>query len=132
MRFAIVIESGNEKHAFGVIVPDLSGCFSAGDTLDDAIDNAKEAIELWLEETIDSGGAIPDHAPSLNINPILNTRVGYGRLLRLIYPNYRIKWRGSISHSLPAYCAVSMQQRKQRENRVQGLLLAGRCKRMFR
>ncbi len=60
MRFAIVIEPGNEKHAFGAVVPDLPGCFSAGDTLDEAIDNAKEAIELWLEETIDSGGAIPE------------------------------------------------------------------------
>jgi len=25
------------------VVPDLPGCFSAGDTLDEAIDNAKEA-----------------------------------------------------------------------------------------
>ncbi|MBK7492808.1 MAG: type II toxin-antitoxin system HicB family antitoxin [Nitrosomonas sp.] len=63
MRFPIVIEPGTEKHAFGVIVPDLPGCFSAGDTLDEAIDNAKEAIELWLEETIDSGGAIPAPRP---------------------------------------------------------------------
>ena len=60
MRFPIVIEPGDEQHAFGVVVPDLPGCFSAGDTLDEAIDNAKEAIELWLEETIDSGGAIPE------------------------------------------------------------------------
>jgi len=45
MRFPIVIEPGDEQHAFGVVVPDLPGCFSAGDTLDEAIDNAKEAIE---------------------------------------------------------------------------------------
>ena len=44
---------------FGVVVPDLPGCFSAGDTLDQAIDNASEAIELWLETVIDDGGAIP-------------------------------------------------------------------------
>ena len=36
-----------------VCVPDLPGCFSAGDTLDEAMENAKEAIELWLEVAID-------------------------------------------------------------------------------
>ena len=40
-------------------MPNLSGCFSAGDTLDEAIDNAKEAIELWLETVIDDGGTVP-------------------------------------------------------------------------
>lgn len=60
MRYPIAIEPGDKAHAFGVVVPDLPGCFSAGDTLDDAIDNAREAIELWLETVIDDGGAIPE------------------------------------------------------------------------
>ncbi|MCX7142811.1 MAG: type II toxin-antitoxin system HicB family antitoxin [Proteobacteria bacterium] len=59
MRYPIAIEPGDKRHAFGVAVPDLPGCFSAGDTLDQAIDNASEAIELWLETIIDDGGAIP-------------------------------------------------------------------------
>ncbi|HUX30857.1 MAG TPA: type II toxin-antitoxin system HicB family antitoxin [Thiobacillus sp.] len=59
MRYPIAIEPGDAKHAYGVIVPDLPGCFSAGDTLDEAIDNAREAIELWLETVIDDGGAVP-------------------------------------------------------------------------
>ena len=59
MRYPIAIELGDKKHAFGVVVPDLPGCFSAGDTLDEAIDNAKEAVELWLETVIDDGGVIP-------------------------------------------------------------------------
>lgn len=60
MRYPIVIELGDEHHAFGVVVPDLPGCFSAGDSLDEAIDNAREAIELWLETVIDDGGAVPE------------------------------------------------------------------------
>ena len=59
MRYPIAIEQSDENHAFGVVVPDLPGCFSAGDTLDEAVDNAKEAIELWLETVIDDGGAVP-------------------------------------------------------------------------
>jgi len=59
MRYPIAIEPGDKRHAFGVAVPDLPGCFSAGDTLDEAIDNASEAIELWLETVIDDGGSVP-------------------------------------------------------------------------
>jgi predicted RNase H-like HicB family nuclease len=59
MRYPIAIEQGGDDQAFGVVVPDLPGCFSAGDTLDEAVDNAKEAIEFWLETVIDDGGAVP-------------------------------------------------------------------------
>lgn len=60
MRYPIAIEAGNEHQAFGVAVPDLPGCFSAGDSLDEALDNAKEAIEAWLEAVIDDGGSVPE------------------------------------------------------------------------
>lgn len=63
MRYPIAVEPGNAEQAFGVVVPDLPGCFSAGDTLDQALDNAREAIDLWLETTIDDGGAIPEPRP---------------------------------------------------------------------
>lgn len=63
MKYPIAIEIGDENHAFGVVVPDLPGCFSAGDTLEEAIDDAAEAIELWLETVIDDGGAVPEPKP---------------------------------------------------------------------
>ncbi|MGR8933942.1 MAG: type II toxin-antitoxin system HicB family antitoxin [Gammaproteobacteria bacterium] len=59
MRYPIAIETGDEIHAYGVVVPDLPGCFSAGDSLDEAIANAKEAAELWLETVIADGLPIP-------------------------------------------------------------------------
>jgi predicted RNase H-like HicB family nuclease len=62
MRYPIAIEIGNDQNAYGVVVPDLPGCFSAGDTLDDAIANAEEAILLYLEDAVDEGRAPP--APS--------------------------------------------------------------------
>jgi predicted RNase H-like HicB family nuclease len=60
MHYAIAIETGTESQAYGIVVPDLPGCYSAGDTLDDALNNAKEAIELWLEVAIDDGLAVPE------------------------------------------------------------------------
>lgn len=63
MRYPIAIEPGDARHAFGVVVPDLAGCFSAGDTLDQALTNAREAIELWMETVIDDGGVVPEPRP---------------------------------------------------------------------
>ena len=59
MKFIIAIEPGNDTTAWGVVVPDLPGCFSAGDTLDEAMENAREAIDLWCETVIEDGGDIP-------------------------------------------------------------------------
>jgi predicted RNase H-like HicB family nuclease len=59
MRFPIAIEPGDENTAFGVVIPDLPGCFSAGDTLDEAMAGAEEAIALWVDATLDAGKAIP-------------------------------------------------------------------------
>lgn len=62
MRYPIAIEPGNETTAWGVVVPDLPGCFSAGDTMEEAIVQAEEAVTAWIEATLDAGQDIP--APS--------------------------------------------------------------------
>lgn len=60
MRYPIAIEVGDEHHACGVVVPDLPGCFSAGDTMDEAISNAHEAILMMLESYLDEGKPFPE------------------------------------------------------------------------
>jgi predicted RNase H-like HicB family nuclease len=62
MRYPIAIEAGDETTALGVIVPDLPGCFSAGDSLDEAMSGAKEAAAAWIDAALDAGRPIP--APS--------------------------------------------------------------------
>ena len=60
MKYPIAIEIGTENTAWGVVVPDLPGCFSAADEgIDEAIENAKEAIALWIEDAIAEGETIP-------------------------------------------------------------------------
>lgn len=39
-----------EEGGYSVSVPDLPGCFSQGKTFEEAKDNIKEAIELYLED----------------------------------------------------------------------------------
>ena len=48
MKLYPVIIHKEAKSAFGVIVPDLPGCFSAGATLDEAIRNVQEAVEVHM------------------------------------------------------------------------------------
>ena len=60
MKYPIAIEVGDNKTAWSVVVPDLPGCFSAADSgIDEAIENAKESIELWIETALDQGTVIP-------------------------------------------------------------------------
>lgn len=63
MLYPIFIEPGNETSAWGVVVPDLPGCFSAGDTLDEAIMAAEQAAAAWIDAALDAGG-MPIPAPS--------------------------------------------------------------------
>ena len=48
MKFNIVLEPAAEG-GFNVSVPALDGCFTQGDTEQEALDNAKEAIQCYLE-----------------------------------------------------------------------------------
>jgi len=59
MRYPIAIEPGTDVTAFGVVIPDLPGCFSAGDTLDEAVAGAEEAAAAWIDTALDAGEAIP-------------------------------------------------------------------------
>ena len=68
MKYPIAIEPGGDKLAWGVVVPDMPGCFSAADSgIDEAIENAKEAIELWIEAALDAGEDIPRPSPITNL-----------------------------------------------------------------
>ena len=70
MRYPIAIEICTDSTAFGVVVPDLPGCFSAGDTLDEAITNAEEAAAAWIDDYrqfwADSFDALDHHLTSLD------------------------------------------------------------------
>lgn len=51
-----------ETGGYFVKIPDLPGCMSQGETLDEALRNLNEAKELWLEEMFESGLPIPEPA----------------------------------------------------------------------
>lgn len=59
MWYPVAVERGGSETAYGVVVPDIPGCFSAGDTFDEALSNVHEAIEQHLETLAEHGEPIP-------------------------------------------------------------------------
>lgn len=50
MRYFYAIVHKDEDSAFGITFPDLPGCFSAADEMQDVLPNACEALSLWFED----------------------------------------------------------------------------------
>jgi len=59
MTHYVAIVEEEPGRAIGVWFPDLPGCVSAGDTLDEAMLNAQEALCLWAEAMLENGQTIP-------------------------------------------------------------------------
>jgi predicted RNase H-like HicB family nuclease len=54
MKFKVVLEPSDEG-GYTVHVPSLPGCISEGESIEAALDNIQEAIELYLEPVFDDG-----------------------------------------------------------------------------
>lgn len=57
-EFDVVFE-GQEEGGFTAYVPDLPGCVSEGETLEEATDMIQEAMALYLESRQERGWALP-------------------------------------------------------------------------
>jgi predicted RNase H-like HicB family nuclease len=51
MKLRLIVEHDSETKRWAAFFPELPGCASAGDTEEEAIQNAKEALALWFEPT---------------------------------------------------------------------------------
>lgn len=55
----VVIEP-DETGGYNVSCPSLPGCHSQGETIDEALANIREAIELYIEVLLEDGLPVPD------------------------------------------------------------------------
>jgi predicted RNase H-like HicB family nuclease len=49
MQYLALLEYEEEAKGYSVLFPDCKGCYSAGDTYEEAIRNAREALSLWAD-----------------------------------------------------------------------------------
>jgi len=59
-KYETIIYCSDEDQAFIAEVPELPGCITHGASPDEALSNAKEAIQLWLDTAREFGDPIPE------------------------------------------------------------------------
>jgi len=59
-RYEIIIFWSNEDEAFIADVPELPGCKAHGDSPQEALNNAQEAISLWIDTAREFGDPVPE------------------------------------------------------------------------
>ena len=59
-HYEIVIYWSAEDEAYVAEVPELRGCMAHGDSYEDALANAKQAAELWIDTTKEHGDPVPE------------------------------------------------------------------------
>ena len=57
-KFRVVVEQDADS-VYVVSVPALKGCYSQGDTVDEALENVRDAIRLHIEARKEIGDPIP-------------------------------------------------------------------------
>lgn len=58
MRYSVVLLD-NEEGGYMVLVPELPGLVTEGDTVDEALNNARDAVDVHLRGLLASGAAVP-------------------------------------------------------------------------
>ena len=58
-RYKVILEWNEDGGGYTVTVPALPGCITEGDTVDEALENAREAIQGYLEALKAQGRPVP-------------------------------------------------------------------------
>jgi len=122
MRYPVVIHK-DKSSDYGVTVPDLPGCFSAGDTLEDALTQVVEAIECHLEGLLLDGDEIP---PAQSVETHLKNRNYAGGTWALVSVDLsRLASKAKrINITLPERVLALVDEQAKREGETRSGLLA--------
>jgi antitoxin HicB len=66
-KYTVILTPEPDAGGYSVSVPALPGCYTQGETFDEALDAARDAIRLYIEDVEASGEPIPEEhaAPEL-------------------------------------------------------------------
>jgi len=60
MKYEIILYWSNEDKCFIAEVPELPGCLAHGNSQNEALVNAQQAIQLWIDTAKEFGDDIPE------------------------------------------------------------------------
>lgn len=69
MKLKVILET-EEEGGYSVYCPALPGCYSQGDTVEEALANIQEAIQLYIETLKDLGKPIPASDPEILVETV--------------------------------------------------------------
>lgn len=64
MRYSILLIPDPEEGGYTATVPALPGCVTEGDTLEEVMENIRDAIRLYVEDVKASGEPVPEEVVS--------------------------------------------------------------------
>lgn len=64
-RYVIIIQREHEEGGYSVTVPALPGCLAQGETVEEAIAVAREAISVHIQGLIEDGEPVPEEDGTL-------------------------------------------------------------------
>ncbi len=59
-KYEIIIYWSDEDQVFIADVPELPGCMAHGNTHEEALNSAKDALRLWMDTARECGDSIPE------------------------------------------------------------------------
>jgi len=66
-RFSVVVE--RDEDGYFAFCPELQGCYTQGETYEEALENIEAAIRLHVEDRLQSGEEIP-HVDSISLTSL--------------------------------------------------------------
>ncbi len=58
--YRIILKPDLEQGGYWVEVPALPGCYTQGESIEEAVRNAEDVIALYVEDLIESGEPVPE------------------------------------------------------------------------
>jgi len=116
--YPAIIERGTD--GFGVYFPDLPGCTSAGDTLQEAARNAEAALQGHVELSAKYGGDLPRPSMLDTLAVDADVQVAARPLVRVELPNRAVQ----VSITLPEDLLAAVDRYAQRMGYTRSALLA--------
>jgi len=59
LHYSVVLLPNDPEQGYTATVPALPGCISCGDSLEEALENIKDAIALYVQDSLTHGEAVP-------------------------------------------------------------------------
>lgn len=69
-RYTILLTPDSDQGGYVVSVPAIPGCVTQAETVEEAIENAKDVIPLFLQELIERGEPLPEERESPHLIPV--------------------------------------------------------------